>query len=162
MKMAEEMISREQALEDISMMIRRTALIHYCYASTLIDELGEDKGKELIHKAIRAYGEKVGNKVKEEALAKGLDLTAENYQGDLPSMGWEGEKVTVEGEPRARVHLCRLAEVWEELGAPEIGRLYCFVDQAKYETYNPDLECVHTRNVLEGDPYCELAVRSRK
>jgi hypothetical protein len=24
------------------------------------------------------------------------------------------------------------------------------------------LECVHTKNVLDGDPYCELAVRSKK
>jgi hypothetical protein len=36
------------------------------------------------------------------------------------------------------------------------------VDQAKYEAYDPDLECVHTKNVLDGDPYCELAVRSKK
>lgn len=160
--MAEETISKEQALEDISLMIRRTALIHYCYAKTLMEEFGEERGNELILKAIHAYGEKVGNKVKEEVLARGLDLVAENYQGDLPSLGWEGERVVVEGEPRARVHLCRLAQAWKELGAPEIGRLYCFVDQAKYEAYNPELECVHTKNVLDGDPYCELAVRSKK
>ena len=58
------------------------------------------------------------------------------------------------------VHVCHLAEVWKELGAPELGRLYCFVDQAKYKAYNPDLECVHVKNVLDGDPYCELAVRT--
>jgi hypothetical protein len=36
------------------------------------------------------------------------------------------------------------------------------VDQAKYQAYNPKLQCVHVKNVLDGDPYCELAVRPKK
>ncbi len=159
--MDEETISKEQAFKEVLSIIRRAALIHYSYAKTLIDELGEERGKELTLKAIQAYGEKVGKKVKEETLSKGLDLLVENYQEDLPSLGWDTERVMIEGERRARVNVCHLAKVWNELGAPEIGRLYCFVDQAKYKAYNPDLECIHIKNVLDGDPYCELAVRSR-
>jgi hypothetical protein len=159
--MEKDGISKEQAFKEVLTIIRRTALLHYCYAKTLIEEFGEEQGKELILKAIRSYGEEVGRKVKEETLAKGLDLVAENYGGDLPSLGWEKERVVVEGEPRARIHVCHLAKVWKELGAPEIGRLYCYVDQAKYKAYNPDLECTHVKNVLEGDPYCEIAVRSK-
>ena len=143
-------------------MIRRIALLHYCFSKTLIEELGEEQGKELILKAIQSYGEKVGKKVKDETLAKGLDLFAENYQEDLPSLGWEVERIVIEGEPRGRIHVCPLANVWKELGAPKIGRLYCYVDQAKYKTYNPELECIHLKNVLDGDPYCELAIRYKK
>jgi predicted hydrocarbon binding protein len=158
-----EMISKDEAFNQLKSMITRTALIHYAFTKTIIDELGKEKGKELAKKAIRLYGEMVGKKVRENTLAKGLPTLAENFQNDLPTLGWaDREKVVVEGEKRARVHTCYLAEAWKELGVPEIGRLYCFVDQAKYEAYNPDLECVHTRNVLDGDPYCELAVRSRK
>jgi predicted hydrocarbon binding protein len=160
--MEKDKIAKEQALKEVLLMIRRTALLHYCYAKTLIEELGEERGKELILKAIHSYGENVGKKVKEETLAKGLNLLVENYQEDLPSLGWGIERVTVEGEPRARVHECHLASVWKELGVPEIGRLYCYVDQAKYKAYNPNLECIHLKNVLEGDPYCELAVRYKK
>jgi hypothetical protein len=162
MKMKNEVISKEQATREVLSMIRRAALIHYCYAKTLIEEMGEERGKDLISKAIRSYGQNVGEKVKAETLAKGLDLFLENYQEDLPSLGWQLERVTVEGEPRTRIHVCHLANVWKELGAPEIGRLYCYVDQAKYRTYNPDLECIHVKNVLEGDRFCEVAVRSRK
>jgi predicted hydrocarbon binding protein len=157
------MISKDEAFSQLKSMITRTALIHYAFTKTIIDELGKEKGKELAKKAIRLYGEMVGKKVRENTLAKGLPTLAENFQNDLPTLGWaDREKVVVEGEKRARVHTCYLAEAWKELGVPEIGRLYCFVDQAKYEAYNPDLECVHTQNVLDGDPYCELAVRSRK
>lgn len=163
--MAEEkgMISREEALSQMKSMVTRAALIHYAFAKTLADELGEEKGKELTAKAIHLYGEIVGKRVKEKALAKGLPLTPENFQDDLPALGWpERERVEVEGEKRSRVHDCQLAKTWRELGAAQKGRMYCFVDQAKYQAYNPDLECVHVRNVLDGDPYCELAVRKRK
>lgn len=155
-------ISNEQALKEVLSIIKRTAMLHYSYARTLIEELGEERGKEVILKAIQFYGEKVGSKVKEETLAKGLDLLVENYQEDLPTLGWEIEKVIVEGEPRSRIKVCYLANVWKELGVPEIGRLYCYVDQAKYRAYNPNLECVHTKNILSGDQYCELAVRHKK
>jgi hypothetical protein len=159
--MEKETVDREQAFREVVSIIRRAALIHYHYAKTLIDELGKEKGEELALKAIRAYGEAVGSKVKEQTLAKGLDLALENYQEDLPSLGWEIEPVLVDGEPRARVRECQLANVWQEQGDPAIGRLYCHMDQAKFQAYNPDLVCVHEKNVLDGDPYCELAVRSK-
>jgi hypothetical protein len=158
-----ETISREEALSQMKSMITRAALIHYAFAKTLADELGEKEGKKLTRKAIKLYGKIVGKRVKEKTLAKGLPLTAENFQDDLPALGWpEREKLEVKGEKRSRVHNCQLARVWRELEASEWGRMYCFVDQAKYEAYNPELKCVHVKNVLDGDPYCELAVRKKK
>jgi len=157
-----EMVSKEEARQQVLSIINRMALLHYCFSKTLVEVLGEKKGKEVIRKAIDFYGEEVGKKVKEKTLAKGLETLQQNYQEDLPAFGWSIEGVVVDSEPRARVHVCQLAKVWNELGAPELGRLYCFVDQAKYKAYNPELECVHVKNVLDGDPYCELAVRTRK
>jgi len=161
-KKEKEMVSKEDASRQVLSMVNRLALLHHAFTHTLIAELGEKKGKELIHKAIRLYGEKVGKSVREKTLAKGLKLLRENYQEDLPLFGWSIQGVEVEGEPRARVLECHLAKAWKDLGAPQLGRLYCHMDQAKYEAYNPELECVHVKNVLDGDPYCELAVRVKK
>jgi predicted hydrocarbon binding protein len=158
-----EMITKEEAFQQVKSMITRAALIHWAFAKTLIDELGEKKGKALSKKAIGLYGKEVGRRVKERTLARSLPLTRENFQDDLPDLGWaEREKVEVEGEKRSRVYTCHLARVWKELGVPELGRLYCFVDQAKYQAFNPKLQCVHVKNVLDGDPYCELAIRPKK
>jgi hypothetical protein len=158
-----EMISKEEAREQLKSMITRTALIHYAFTKTIMEELGKEKGKALAKKAVMLYGEIVGKRAKEIAEAKGLPTTAENFPNDLPSLGWaDRERVVVDGEKRARVHTCYLAQAWKDLGVPEIGRLYCFVDQAKFKAYNPELECVHTKNTLDGDPYCELAVRLKK
>jgi hypothetical protein len=157
-----EMVSKREARQQVLSIINRMALLHYCFSKTLVEELGEKKGKAVIRKAIDRYGEEVGKKVKEKTLAKDLETLPQHYQEDLPALGWALEKVVVEGEPRARVATCHLAEAWNELGAPDLGRLYCNMDQAKYKAYNRELECVHVRNILDGDPYCELAVRTRK
>ncbi len=157
-----ETISKKEASEQVHSMATRAALIHYAFTKTLVEGLGKKKGTELARKAIKRYGEWVGKRVREKTLAKRLPLTRENFQDDLPALGWaDREKVEVDGEKRSRVHSCPLARVWLELGAPELGRIYCFVDQAKYEAYNPELQCVHTKNVLDGDAFCELAVRPK-
>ncbi len=161
--MKDEPVSGKEARQQMKNMISRTALLHYAFTQTLIEELGEEKGKTLALKAIKRYGGFVGQRARKRAEEKRLPLKRENFQDDLPSLGWHNrEKIVVDGEGRARVYTCYLAETWKELGVPKIGRLYCFVDQAKYEAFNPELECVHTKNVLDGDPFCELAIRSKK
>lgn len=157
-----EMISKEEATKQVLSIIKRMALLHYSFSKILVQELGEEKGEEVARKAIDFYGEQVGHKVRENTLAKGLKPILEHYQEDLPRLGWNIEGVVIDGEPRARVHACNLAQAWNELGNPALGRLYCHMDQAKYKAYNPDLECVHVKNILDGDPYCELAVRRKK
>jgi len=157
-----EMLTQEEATRQVLSIVNRMALLHYSYAKTLIRELGARKGKEVTRKAIDFYGRQVGKQVREKTKAKGLQTLLENYQEDLPLLGWNMEKVVVDGEPRVRIYDCNLAKAWNKLGAPGLGRLYCYMDQAKYTAYNPKLECVHAQNTLDGDPCCELAIRARK
>ena len=158
----EDMITKKEALEQIRRGLRRAALIYNFFAATIIDELGEEKGTTLIRKAVEAYGQYIGRTSKAKALEKGLPLLPENFQDDLPMMAWEAETVVVDGEERVRIHHCPLAVEWIALGEPKRARTYCFVDQAKMAGFNPDYEYVHLKNVLDGDPYCELVVRPRK
>jgi nitroreductase len=157
-----EMIAKKEALEQVQLALRRTALIYHYFCETLTDELGEKKGLELIRKAVAAYGAHIGRDAGSKARKKGLKLIPENYQDDLPEMAWESETVTIDGEERIRVHHCPLAKEWLEWGDAQKARLYCFVDQAKMHAFNPDYEYIHIKNILEGDPYCELVVRPVK
>ena len=157
-----KMLSQEEATRQVLSIVNRMALLHYSYAETLVRELGVKKGKEVTRKAIDFYGQQVGKQVREKTRAKGLKNLLENYQEDLPLLGWNMEKVVADGEPRVRIHACNLAKVWNELGDPALGRLYCYMDQAKYTAYNSKLECIHVKNTLDGDPYCELAIRRKK
>ena len=124
--------------------------------------MGEKRGEELILKVINAYGNHIGNEAKENAQTQGLPLKPENFKSDLPDMAWETEPVIVSDEERIRIHFCPLASEWLKWGDPQKARLYCFVDQAKMKGFNPEYEYVHIKNILDGDPYCELAIRPLK
>jgi hypothetical protein len=151
-------MSREQCTEDVRLMARRTALLYHYFVTTLVDNLGKEKAIALTEEAIWRYGEHIGRQVRERVAAMGLPNDPENFGkgDDLPSVGWEDEIIETERGPRSCVTLCPLAETWQELGAEELGRLYCYVDQAKYRAFNPQVRLIHAKNVLDGDPYCEF------
>ena len=161
MSESDQTMPREQCVQDVRRMARRTALLHYYFVTTLIEHLGEQDAKALTSEAIQRYGQHVGTSVRQGVKEMGLSNKVENYHKypELPSVGWEGTVAETEHGPRSRVLYCPLAAVWKELGAEELGRLYCYVDQAKYRAFNPRAELIHTCNVLDGDPYCEFEIR---
>jgi hypothetical protein len=154
-----------KAEKEIAATSRRIALLHLSYAKTLVEELGEKKGTELIVKAIKDYGIRIGKKTREEVLSQGLEATPENFsKGEhfaVPSIGMHSshEFVEVKGEKRIRAFECVLGQVWREYGEEKLGRLYCYVDPAKYMAYNPKFKLMHTKALPDGDEFCELAVR---
>ena len=52
--------------------------------------------------------------------------------------------------------------MWRELGHLDIGRLYCDVDIALREGYNPDIEYVPQTLIPDGDKYCSSISRYKK
>lgn len=155
----QEMLTKDDAVQQIRLALRRAALIYHYFAKTLVEELGDEQGRELIKKAIESYGSHVGREAHRKAKGKELELTPENFESDLPKYVWETDQVMVEGEKRSHVHFCPLAAEWLSLGDAKTARLYCFVDQAKMKAFNPRYKYVHLKNILDGDPFCELAVR---
>lgn len=158
-------ISIEEAKKEVELAGRRIGLLHLAYAETLVEEFGEKEGKKLILKSIKNYGTKVGEKVKGDLEREGLEPEPENFgEGDsrnLPRFGIseETEEVVVDGEGRTRVHGCVMAKVWSEHGEEDLGKLYCYVDAAKYMGFNPCYKMIHTKNEPSGDDFCEFAVR---
>ena len=112
----DEIIEKEEALKQINLALRRAALIYHCFCETLVGELGEAQGTEMIKKAVEAYGTCVGQAARQKAIEKGLALTPENFESDIPDIAWETEEVTVEGEERRRIHFCPLAKAFIDLG----------------------------------------------
>lgn len=155
-------VTLDDAREQVKRACAKLALLHLSFARTLVDELGEERGKELILKAIKNYGKRIGVKARAEVTAKGLENTPANFKGDLPRYGMH-ERITeveIDGEKRKRAYGCVMGELWNKLGEGELGRLYCYVDPAKYMAYNPSFKLFHLRALPDGDEYCELAVRS--
>jgi hypothetical protein len=156
-----DQVSAAEARKAVQDMSRRVGLLHMCYARTLVDELGEERGRELIEKAIWDYGTKIGHRMRERVLAKGLEPTVENMdQGsDLSPIGFDHRDVEIDGEIRAQSLGCAIAEPWHDYGEQELGGLYCLVDPAKMQAYHPDYTMVHLRKIPNGDPCCEIVIR---
>jgi len=160
-----ESVPIEEAKQEVELAARRLGLLHLSYATTLIKELGEKKGRKLILKAIKDYGQKIGEKAREVVVDKGLEPTPKSLHTgkvrDLPKYGANDgfEPVEVEGERRVRGYGCVMAKVWKEYDEDELGRLYCYVDPAKYMAYNPNFKLIHLKTLPDGDDYCEMVVR---
>ncbi|MDP2859402.1 MAG: L-2-amino-thiazoline-4-carboxylic acid hydrolase, partial [Bacillota bacterium] len=153
-------VSVKEATEQVQLLARRMALMYHHIGQVLTEQLGKDRAKQIMKEAIWRYGTECGELVKEGVTKMGLPLTPENFNRvpDLPKYGWERELIFEEGEPRPKVNYCPLADVWISKGSQEMGRIYCYVDQSKFQGYNPCIECIHTKNVLDGDPYCVLSI----
>ena len=161
----EDVIKREESAVQVRQMGKMMASLFYHMTKEVLSELGEVRGTELVGRAIKAYGSERGEQHKERALAAGIEHIPENYVelGDLPYLGWDVEKVVPEeNKTHLKITYCPLAEYWQEKGAAKIGRLYCGVDQAKYEAFHPDSEYVHLKNRLDGDEYCEMVCRRKQ
>lgn len=159
-----ETISRQEAAREVERVSRRLGLLHLAFARTLVDELGEPEGRRLILKAIKRYGTLVGREVKAAVEAAGMEATPENYgtgtSRGLPRIGMHERSETVEvgGKTRERAYGCVMAKVWKEYGEDRLGRLYCYVDPAKYMAYNPNYKLAHIKALPDGDPHCEFCV----
>ena len=82
-----EGVPLEEAEEQVRRVCVRLGLLHLSFARTLVKELGEEKGKELIIRAIKEYGRKIGEGAKKKAAVEGLDNSPDNYKEDLPVFG---------------------------------------------------------------------------
>ena len=64
-----EKAEKEEARRQVLSIVKRMALLHYSFAKTLVDTLGEKRGRKITRQAADFYGELVGRKVLEKTLA---------------------------------------------------------------------------------------------
>lgn len=153
----EKTITLTEAAHEVKLASRRIGMLHLAYAKAITEALGKEKGEELILKAIKNYGEIIGQATKAIVLDEGLELKPENFSIEkarsLPKYGLN-DKV-VEDEEGRKVYGCEMAKLWRELGEEELGSLYCFIDVAKYMYYNPDFKLAHKKAMpVHKTDYC--------
>lgn len=166
--MCETTVSKELAVENVLIMAERLAFLHYAFAKTLEEELSPEKADKLTRKAIDKYGQLAAESAMKKIESQDLETTLLNFKHgkDLPSMGWQTAPIDKPNdrpcEKISKITYCPLADNWKKLGkeAERLGRLYCWVDQAKFRAYGKGYLCFHDRNTLDGDDYCIIRVAS--
>jgi hypothetical protein len=162
MEKKEKMVPMREAMEQVRVTGRRLALMHLAFSRILVEELGEEKGKKAIVRAMMEYGRMVGEKNR----AGRQDLPFYGFHdkytyGDKEFLDTR-EKANIAGKEfdysRYRVHGCVLAETFLEYGEKELGCLYCYVDSAKSMAADPGKKLMHTACEVAGDPFCAFGL----
>lgn len=150
----------------VQSMARFTALLYYHLTKSMVTHFGEEAAVPVISEAIRNFGLERGSIIREKADAAGYPPTIHNLDlfYDMPiAAGWNPHKVATsrtdtDSNPdfkHSRTEKCTFAELWKEKNWTKIGHLYCAVDNAIREAYNPEIDYQPQLNILLGDPCCE-------
>lgn len=128
------------------------------------DEMGGKRVLEITQQVIQRVAREQG-----EALARlAGGCTLAHFARSLEA--WErGDarqtSIVEENEKRLvfNVRRCRYAEMYTELGIPELGKiLSCTRDFTLIEGFNPDIHLTRTQTIMEGAAYCDFDYEVRK
>jgi hypothetical protein len=133
-------ISQQEARLAVEGMVSRLALLHIAFSKAIVHELGVERGKDLIAKAIIDYGQRITERVQRNL-------------PDLPSFGiYDDSGQDEKGHYFAKG--CNLAKVFKDQNASDIGYLYCYVDAAKTMADDPDTKLIHLTCEACDDEVC--------
>lgn len=148
--------------EDVQIISKRLVTLYYYMVNSMLEDLPEEETEKIIKRAIKNYGMYWGNYCKEKVKECGLPVTARNYciGKDLPSRGLSKtvDLVDDENELLQSTTNCLFGEMWKDMDFSRWGRLYCAVDFAKFEAYDPELKSEHQKHIMDGDECCLLHV----
>jgi predicted hydrocarbon binding protein len=144
-----DVVPLEEAKQQVRIALTRAALLHLAFSRTLVEQLGEQRGKELALRAIMEYGRHVGERVK-----RGLP--------DLPKYGVigreEGSGIGNKWFENYKAYDCVFASIFKEYGELDLGPLYCYVDAAKSMAADSSHKLIHRDCAACGDDYCTFEV----
>lgn len=131
----------------------------------VIETLGNAFGREDVVKA-------VGEAIVDIARRQGAELahamggdTLEHFMQSLAFWSRDGAlELDVLRNDRLELHFdvtrCRYAEMYKELGIPELGCLLsCNRDDALIGGFNPDIALIRTQTIMEGADCCDFRYR---
>ncbi len=147
-------IPYQEAVNEVRKACRQFAMLYFHFARVLVEELGAEKAKPLIQKAIFQLAIDRSDQLRKKAEKEGLELTMENFMKvtDLPMIGWVKE---------LGCNHCPYAQTWfnyldEYPWFKELAPLYCdVIDTTNAENFTGRLSHKITENVLTGGNYCE-------
>ncbi|MCT8978513.1 L-2-amino-thiazoline-4-carboxylic acid hydrolase [Clostridium sp. CX1] len=141
----------------VERMAKLMAELYYFMAEEMIDRLGKEKGEEAIRASVTKFGKARLESMYEEAREKGLPINLDTYLKvrDMPGISWERDP-----ENPDDITYCPMHDMWKELGAENIGSIYCEIDDVLYEGFNAEFERPLCKTC--GDDCCRFLVKPKK
>jgi L-2-amino-thiazoline-4-carboxylic acid hydrolase len=122
-------------------------------------ELGEERANALVRRAVgdiyRRYGEEFWRAKQEKNLGKIMASAFATFaRGDaldyrVREQSHDAFDIDVTG--------CRYAQLYKELGEPELGfLLVCSADFRMAEGFDPDIKLTRTQTIMQGASHCDF------
>lgn len=124
------------------------------FAREFVNELGPERAYPVIQRAFETLQIQNGRKLAEQ-LGGSFEALAEQNREMAKSLdGFEVLEIT-DREIKTRITRCVAYEAFEALGMPELCKLYCESDYPYIKAYNPEMKLVRTKEIANGDAYCD-------
>ncbi|MCG3216385.1 MAG: L-2-amino-thiazoline-4-carboxylic acid hydrolase [Candidatus Heimdallarchaeota archaeon] len=158
---SKDVVPLSEAIDQVEIAMIRLAFMHLSFSKTLVKELGEEKGKELIIRSIIEYGRMISDRTKEGH----PDLSNYGIHGKYVYEGKEyidvrdllKQAINEELDfSKLEIHDCILSHVFKEQDEEDLGKLYCYVDAAKSMATDPKQKAIHSKCTLCGDDFCQI------
>lgn len=127
-------------------------------------ELGEERANALVRKALgevyRRLGEQWWRAKKSEHVGENMaSAFAAFAKGDAIDYGVRAQS---QDAYEIDVTRCRYAQLYKELGEPELGfLLVCSLDFPFAEGFGPDVELTRTQTIMQGASHCDFRYRRK-
>jgi predicted ArsR family transcriptional regulator len=129
----------------------------------LAREFGRERVLEIARETISGIARHHGQGLRSEAGGNSLA----NFVQLLPRWQQDGGvelKILAQSQDELAFDVvrCRFAEMYRELGIPEMGTLLsCNRDGSMMAGFNPEVEMTRTQTIMQGAPYCDFRFRRR-
>ena len=127
-------------------------------------EFGRDRVVEIAREAIAGVAREHGQALRSEGGGNSLTSFAQL----LPRWQQDGGielKILAQSEDTLSFDVvrCRFAEMYRELGVPELGALLsCNRDGSMMSGFNPEVEMTRTQTIMQGATHCDFRFRRHK
>jgi len=155
----------EDTLNRIGVLTRREveARIVAPLLEAMMTEFGREQVLALTRQVIVAIAREQGAALAQQAggctlghFAAALEPWKKGDDGQIIAMQIETLAQT-ESQLAFNVTRCRYAEMYRELGLPELGViLSCSRDFALIEGFNPDIHLTRSQTIMDGAPFCDF------
>ncbi len=132
------------------------ALLFASVALRVIEELGPERGEEILKEAVENFGKDRGRRIAEKVKALGKPLSFKNWliYTDIDGRNFEAQPEIQDDDLVAKVKSCTFYDSACACGLGEYAMIYCkYADYAILEGYNPDIKLILEQRE-PGKDYC--------
>ena len=121
-------------------------------------EIGEERAREIIGRTIVEIAKEQGKALAERFDDNDLRTFAKAKEPWTRNRAIETETIEEDEEHYSfNVVRCRYAEMYKELGIPEMGFLLsCGRDFAMSQGFNPEIKLARTQTIMQGASHCDF------